>query len=105
MKHLPPGMTAFELYDLVRPFGPVEYVEVNPDIGGILHFKDEATARNVELSLAGLALRPYDTTKLFCTVRSTVHLRPGDFVHRIIEPLSVKRDGPERASYRSTSAP
>ncbi|KAG6918806.1 hypothetical protein DXG01_011558 [Tephrocybe rancida] len=67
VKHLPQGMTAFELYDLVRPFGPIEYVEVTQEIGGILHFKDEEHAHLVESRLARLELVPYEPSKLCCT--------------------------------------
>ncbi|KAH0579264.1 hypothetical protein H2248_003411 [Termitomyces sp. 'cryptogamus'] len=67
VKHLPHVMTASELYDY-RPFGPMEYVEISQETQGILHFRDEAMAQNVESCLAGLEFLSYEPSKLICSV-------------------------------------
>ncbi|KNZ79674.1 hypothetical protein J132_08885 [Termitomyces sp. J132] len=66
VKHLPHVMTASELYDY-RPFGPMEYVEISQETQGILHFRDEAMAQNVESCLAGLEFLSYEPSKLICS--------------------------------------
>ncbi|KAG6820460.1 hypothetical protein H0H93_000214 [Arthromyces matolae] len=63
---LPTNMTASVLYDFIRPFGPVEHVEI-VDGTGIFHFKDELHAQKVENSLATLDFQSYEPSKLICT--------------------------------------
>ncbi|KAG6868582.1 hypothetical protein C0993_000847 [Termitomyces sp. T159_Od127] len=67
IQHLPPGITDPELYDIIRPFGRVEYVEISQETEGILHFKDEAEAQKVESCVARLELLSYEPSKLICT--------------------------------------
>ncbi|KAJ7023060.1 hypothetical protein C8F04DRAFT_1240373 [Mycena alexandri] len=71
VRPLPPGCTESDLFDMLRPYGPIYSVRVHPIAGGLVQFWVEAHARNAEIELAKsqpkMIVGAYDPCSLFCS--------------------------------------
>ncbi|KAJ7729804.1 hypothetical protein B0H16DRAFT_1469916 [Mycena metata] len=71
IRPLPPGCTESDLFDMLRPYGPIYYVRIHPIAGGLVQFWVEAHARNAEIGLAKsqpkMIIGAYDPCSLFCS--------------------------------------
>ncbi|KAF7377919.1 hypothetical protein MSAN_00215700 [Mycena sanguinolenta] len=66
-----PPFSETELFDLLRPFGPIYSVRIHPIAGALVQFWDEAHAQQAETVLEPHILYPYDPCTLFC---SNIHI-------------------------------
>ncbi|KAJ6629326.1 hypothetical protein B0H10DRAFT_1360693 [Mycena sp. CBHHK59/15] len=68
---LPAGYTEAMLFDLLRPFGPVYSVSIDPITGGLVQFWTESHAQEAESQLAAtrpkFLLQVYDRCSIFCS--------------------------------------
>ncbi|KAJ7171098.1 hypothetical protein C8R46DRAFT_1349197 [Mycena filopes] len=68
---LPSGCTDSDLFDILRPYGPIYSVRIHPIAGGIVQFWVEAHAREAEIGLAishpKTRIGSYDPCTLFCS--------------------------------------
>jgi len=82
VKLLPHKYTDSELYDLLRPFGPLASVRVDKELGGVVQFWTEADAQAAEQAVrqtfargSKITLQAFDPCNLHCGVclkRSTL---------------------------------
>jgi polyadenylate-binding protein len=75
VKLLPKNYTDEDLYDLLRPFGPLASVRVDKELGGIVQFWTEADAQAAERAVrqafarkSKITLHAYDPCNLYCAV-------------------------------------
>ena len=95
IRGLPADYKDTELYDLLRPFGPVASARMGSGLGGIVQFWKEEDACEAELNVKQIlprgqeiTIQAFDHCNLFCTVCQILTRVPQKFTDPVTESQS-----------------